>query len=132
MKSGVVLLAVTMSVVAGAQVSAHHSFTATYFEKQTITIEGKLVQILLRNPHSFVHVEATDKDGRVQRWAVEWAASGQLAGQGVTVKTLRVGDVVQVTGNPGRNPDDHRMRMVTLVRPSDGFGWGKNPGEVVR
>ncbi len=29
------------------------------------------------------------------------------------------------------SPLDHRVRMVTLHRPKDGFGWGKKPGEVV-
>ena len=36
-----------------------------------------------------------------------------------------------ITGAPGRNPQDHRVRMVTLHRPKDGFGWGKKPGEIV-
>jgi hypothetical protein len=37
---------------------------------------------------------------------------------------LKPGDVVVITGNPGRNPVDHRIRMRSLRRPSDGFGWG--------
>jgi hypothetical protein len=36
-----------------------------------------------------------------------------------------------ISGNPGRNPSDHRVRMLSLRRPSDGFGWGMRPGEVV-
>ena len=39
------------------------------------------------------------------------------------------GDVVVITGNPGRTPEDHRVRMVTIKRPSDGFGWGGRPGQ---
>jgi hypothetical protein len=110
---------------------AHHSFAATYHEDQTVKIEGKLVQFLFRNPHSFVHVEAPDENGEMQRWAVEWGGVGQLAGQGITRETLKAGDVVAITGNPGRNPADHRLRMVTLKRPSDGFTWGQQPGQVV-
>ena len=30
-----------------------------------------------------------------------------------------------------RNPEDHRMRLVTLSRPSDGLTWGTRQGEVV-
>ena len=37
---------------------------------------------------------------------------------------LKAGDHVVITGNPGRNPIDHRVRMRSLLRPSDGFGWG--------
>jgi len=108
----------------GVPAFAHHSFAATYFDNQKQTIEGDLVQFLYRNPHSFVHVEVKDANGNLTRWAVEWAAGGQLAQGGITRDTLRPGDHVIITGNPGRNPDDHRMRMINLVRPSDGFKWG--------
>jgi hypothetical protein len=96
---------------------------------RTTVIEGKLMQFMFRNPHSFVHVEAPDENGTMQRWAVEWGGAGQLSGQGVTNQTLRVGDVVSITGNPGRDPADHRLRMQYLRRPADGFEWGRNPGE---
>jgi uncharacterized protein DUF6152 len=126
------LVALTVTLAAAAlPVRAHHSFAATYDESKTAKIEGTLVQFLFRNPHSFVHVMAPDENGQMQRWAVEWGGVGQLAGQGVTRETLKTGDVVVITGNLGRNPADHRIRMVTLRRPSDGFGWGGRPGETV-
>jgi hypothetical protein len=126
-----VVLAATTVMTAGMTVRAHHSFAATYDESKTAKIEGKLVQFLFRNPHSFVHVMAPDENGQEQRWAIEWGGAGQLAGQGVTRETLKPGDVVVITGNPGRNAADHRIRMVTLRRPSDGFGWGTQPGQTV-
>ena len=103
---------------------AHHSFAATYFEDKKMTVEGNLVQFLFRNPHSFVQVEAPDDSGKMVRWAIEWAGGGQLGQQGVTRETLKPGDHVIVVGNPGRNPEDHRLRMVNITRPSDGFKWG--------
>ena len=104
---------------------AHHSFAATYFEDKTDKIQGKLVQFLYRNPHSFVHVEVKDpKTGEMTRWAVEWGAGGQLGRQGVTRDTLKPGDEVIINGNPGRNPEDHRLRMVNITRTSDNWKWG--------
>jgi hypothetical protein len=111
-------------VVSSGRAYAHHSFAATYFEDKTQKIEGNLVQFLYRNPHSFVHVEAPDDKGMMQRWAVEWGAGGQLGRQGVTRETLKPGDHVIIVGNPGRNPEDHRLRMVNITRPSDGWKWG--------
>lgn len=122
------LTPIALIVAAGTAV-AHHSFTATYFEDRTIEIEGKLLQFMFRNPHSFVHVEAPDDQGQMQRWAVEWGGAGQLAGQGVTNQTLRPGDIVTITGNPGRDAKDFRVRMRYLRRNSDGFDWGRRPGE---
>jgi hypothetical protein len=104
---------------------AHHSFTATYDENKVIEIKGTLVQFMFRNPHAWVHVMAPDENGEMQRWGVEWGGAGALTGQGVTRETLKPGDEVVITGNPGRNEIDHRLRMRSLLRPSDGFGWGQ-------
>lgn len=119
-------LAFTVAAIAmwGLTAHAHHSFTATYDERETIQIEGTLVQFMFRNPHAWVHVMAPDENGEMHRWGVEWGGAGQLSGQGVTRDSLRPGDRVIITGNPGRNPADHRVRMRSLLRPSDGFGWG--------
>src|SRR5262245_50926756 len=123
------VLLVAVVVACAAQLYAHHSFTATYFEDKKVKIEGKLITFQFRNPHSFVTVEAPDENGVVQRWGVEWGGAGQLGGQGITRESFRSGDNVVITGNPGRNAADHRIRMVTIRRTSDGFGWGERPGQ---
>lgn len=110
---------------------AHHSFVATYYDDQESRIEGRIIQFLFRNPHSFVHVEAPDETGVMRRWVVEWRAATGLNSQGVGGNTLKVGDEVVITGNTARDPADYRLRMLSLTRKSDGFNWGLDPGEVV-
>ena len=127
----VAIVIVAAAGMAGPRVLAHHSFSATYLEDQSVTVEGELVQFLFRNPHSFVHLMVTEKDGSKVRYTVEWGGAGQLGGTGVSRETLKPGDFVVITGSPGRNPAEHRVRMVSLRRPKDGFGWGQRPGEVV-
>ena len=107
---------------------AHHSFSATYDTSKTVNIEGKVVQFLLRNPHSFLHVAIT-KDGQEQVWNVEWAAAGQLGG--TIASSIKPGDPVKITGNPARDPADLRLRMVNVRRTSDGASWGFGAGQVV-
>jgi Family of unknown function (DUF6152) len=123
MKCNLCLLLLAGAVVSAVPLLAHHSFAATYFDDKSQTIEGNLVQFVFRNPHSFVHVEAPDDKGQMVRWAVEWGSGQQLSGQGVAGDTLRYGDHVVVTGSPGRNPEDHRMRMHSIERPKDGWKW---------
>jgi len=118
MKSKLLVLAFAAASFLGVRAYAHHSFAATYFEDKKVTVEGDLVKFLYRNPHSFVHVEVKEPNGEVTRWAVEWGAGGQLGRQGVTRETLKPGDHVIVVGNPGRNPEDHRLRMVNITRPA--------------
>ena len=119
------------AVLAVSEVRAHHSFAATYFEDKTTQVEGKLVQFQFRNPHSFIHLEVKDEKGEVQRWSIEWGGAAQLGNRGITNETLKYGDVITITGNPGRVAEDHRIRMLSLRRKSDNWGWGQAPGEVV-
>jgi hypothetical protein len=120
---------VVAAFVFGTTAYAHHSVAATYVGDKTITVEGTLVQFMFRNPHSFVTIEGKDENGKMQRWGVEWGGAGQLGGQGVKRDTLKAGDHVIISGNPGRDPSEHRIRMLSVKRPSDGFGWGGRPSE---
>ncbi|HEY4340635.1 MAG TPA: DUF6152 family protein [Steroidobacteraceae bacterium] len=107
----------------GAPVQAHHSFAATYFVDQEISIDGTLTQFMFRNPHSFVKVMVKDKKGQEQVWSVEWGGGAQLTQEHVTRDTLKTGDHVIVSGNPGRDPNEHRIRLHKIVRTSDGWTW---------
>ena len=117
-----------VALLACVNAYAHHSFAATYVENGSVTIEGDLVTFELRNPHSFVNVMVKDASGAMVRYLVEWGSPSQLQGK-ITRDTLRAGDHVIITGNPGRNPEEHRIRMTGLKRPSDGLSWGTRPGE---
>ena len=127
----VMLLLGGFLIAAGSVASAHHSYGATYEVRKEIKLEGKLVQFVYRNPHSFVHVQAPDESGAMQRWAVEWSGTSQLANTGVTRESLKVGDQIVVLARPSRVAGEYRALMVRLTRPSDGFTWGSRGGEVV-
>ena len=122
--AGVVLLS-------GAHAYAHHSQVAVYRTSDEQKIEGTLAQVLIRSPHSWVHVEAKDEKGQVQRYAIEWGGATQLRNAGVDGKTLKVGERVRVTGRPGRNAADLRMLMVYIETVDGRWTWGNKPGEVV-
>ena len=118
-------------VVSGVGIQAHHSFAGTYDLKRQVKVEGTLIRVQFRNPHSFVTVKAPDATGTLQDWSVEWSGLPQLAGDGVSSKTIMVGDPVIITGNPSRTVGEHRLRMVMFQRTSDGFTWGGRASEVV-
>jgi hypothetical protein len=127
------LIAVSIVVlVLAATAYAHHSFPATYQINKLITIEGKVAQLLFRNPHSFLQVDAPDANGEMKRWSLEWGGAGQLTSQGVVKDTLKSGDVIIVTANPARSTaDSTRALLKTIKRPSDGWAWGNAAGQVV-
>ena len=124
MKSRLVLLGVAILLTfGGSQAFAHHAATATYLHGKSVTIEGTLKEFAWRNPHSFLKVEVTDDKGETQLWMIEGAAPNVLSQGGMSSNSLRPGDHVVVSGQPGRVAEDHRMLLEKIERPSDGFKW---------
>jgi hypothetical protein len=126
MKRSPIVLLLVGALLCGGRVYAHHSFAATYLENQQVSVEGELVQFVYRNPHALLQITALDANRQMQRWTVEWEGRGQLDHDGVTGMTLKVGDRVIITGNPGKNAADHWLRALRIVRPRDGWKWAVN------
>jgi hypothetical protein len=72
------LLVVGALVLLAAPVAAHHTFSAYYIEKDTIEIEGEVIEFQYRNPHAWIHVQGRDLFGREARYAAEWVSTAQL------------------------------------------------------
>jgi hypothetical protein len=112
------------ALVVSLAAQAHHSFPSTYFVDQEVTVKGKVTQFMFRNPHSAIQFLAPDKDGKMVRWTAEWAAAAALERDGKASRDiLHPGDEVIITGAPGRNPEDHKVRLYVIERPSDGWRW---------
>jgi hypothetical protein len=122
---------VAVAVLPTLPVQAHHSFGGTYNVDQKITITGKIVQLTLRAPHSFVYIEVQDASGTPQRWTIEGASAQQFAQQGFDRDAFKVGDPVEIIGNPSRSPNATRARLIRITRTTDGKSWGGGAGEVV-
>src|SRR6185295_20103715 len=102
MECRIVLLVIAGMAVSAFTASAHHSLDATYDMKTEVRMEGKLLQVLLRNPHSFLQLEARDAAGTMRVWALEFPGAKTLAKAGITVDTLKKGDALVLTLNPSR------------------------------
>jgi DNA/RNA endonuclease YhcR with UshA esterase domain len=101
----------------------HHSFAASYLEDQVVSIEGEVVELEYRNPHSWVQIQARDNFGQMQKVSAEWASPVRLNQQGIGKDALKPGDRVIITGSPSRNPADYSMHLKKIVRPADGWQW---------
>lgn len=73
------LIAAT-AFIAAVPAYAHHSFAATYDEGKSITVDGKVVEFLYRNPHCLFSVEATDDRGKRPSGKRNGSAPGGWAG----------------------------------------------------
>ena len=119
MKSRLFVLMIVGILMSGVAAYAHHSFAGSYVENKVVTLEGRVVEFNIRNPHSFISFEVKDKDGKVVRWGGEWGGVTQLTESGVTKFTLKVGDKIIVDGAPSRDTEEHKV-LVRAVKKSDG------------
>jgi len=72
-------------------------------------------------------VAAADERSGSQRYSAEWSNPNRLSRDGITKETLKPGDVVIVTGAPGRNAGENRIHLKRIERPADGWKWGMRP-----
>jgi hypothetical protein len=114
---GFVIIAAAM-LLSGGGAFAHHSFAGTYIEHQVVKIEGDVVEFNIRNPHSFILIEVTEKDGKKVRWGGEWGGVTQLSQGGVTRFTLEVGDHLIIEGAPPRDSLDKKVLVRKVWRPA--------------
>jgi len=86
-------------VVAGRVTLAHHS--ATMFEQtKTITVEGVVKEFQYSNPHSWLLVDVTGKDGKVTTWGFEAEGPSTLQRAGIRPSEFPVGTKLTITGRP--------------------------------
>lgn len=90
-------------VVAGATLSAHHSFAPHFDSSKPVNISGTITEYERSNPHSYLHIAAVDENGRTREYVCESHGVTQLSRNGITPAMLKVGAKVRVTGSQSRH-----------------------------
>ena len=121
-------LLVSGCVAFGPPLLAHHTFATFYVEADTIEVEGDIVEFQYKNPHAWLYIIGQEPFGKPKTYAAEWTSTSQLDRAGITKDTLRVGDTVRIWASPSHDPNDNRIRLKRIERPSDGWRWGQNRG----
>jgi len=104
MRGRVLSLTLLALVVSIRLAGAHHSFSAVYDGKRSVTITGVVTQFRFVNPHALMTLEVTDQDGKVVAWVVEFAGRLNLSEIGWSAESIRSGEKLTVTGNPTHEP----------------------------
>lgn len=109
----------------GGPAYAHHSWSSEYVENETVSIEGELMEVQLRNPHSIMTILVKDDRGRVQTHTAEWIGTGRLERDGISRDKFKTGDYLILSGSPGRRAEDRKLHLKGIHRPADGWRWGR-------
>lgn len=79
--------------------NAHHS-RAMFEIDETIELEGTITNVLWRNPHVFLVIDAVNAEGGTDRWTLESHSVSGLLGNGWQQDSLQAGDHVRIVANP--------------------------------
>ena len=119
-------------VAAGVMpVSAHHSHAMFDGSVETV-ITGTLVRVRFANPHVYLQVETTHRDGVAlespEVWAIEMSTTQNMSRRGLTVDLFRAGTPISVKVNPlfsgGPSGNYTNVVMMDGVRNSSpGSDW---------
>ena len=86
-----------------APVSAHHSH-AMFDGSVETEITGTLTNVRFANPHVYLRIEATQRDGKPltppQTWAIEMSTTANMTQRNITPDILKVGKPISVKVNP--------------------------------
>jgi DNA/RNA endonuclease YhcR with UshA esterase domain len=121
MKRTVLGVLVTLAVVVPAW--AHHSFSAAYDLSQPVTVHGTITQVLLRNPHSWFHIDVKDANGKVEEWSFEAGTPSGMIRNGYKPGIIKAGAEVTIKGFRARDASQKRG-MLRELTTADGQTFG--------
>jgi len=124
------ICAAIVLLTAGA-VSAHHSFAAEYDSTKPVNVTGAVTKIEWNNPHVYFYIDVRDeKTAKVTNWAFEMGAPAVIARNGWTRTTMKIGDLVIVTGSQAKSGKPHgNARTVTMASTGKRLGAGSSEGQ---
>jgi hypothetical protein len=101
---------------------AHHS-PIVFDRTKQVTLTGVVTEFRWGNPHSWIHIDVADADGKTANWSIEMNPAGHLARDGWRSTTHKQGDRVSVVVFPLRN-DEKGGQYISIKLP-DGKTMGQ-------
>ncbi len=93
------LLVIIPTLIFGSIAHAHHSFSATFTDQRTSTVDGVVTRFSFRNPHVLIYMDVTNEDGTVTEWVAEGSAATGMRRQGWSADTIQPGQMVRISGD---------------------------------
>ena len=119
-------------LAAAAPSEAHHSFAAEYDSGKPVTVTGVVTRIEWTNPHAYIYVDVTDKDGKVTNWGFEMGPPHMLQRAGWKKNSLSIGEQVVVDGWIARNRTQYaNARKVTRLATGEVLGAASSGGQTL-
>jgi hypothetical protein len=131
MRTKIVFASAALGLAAiAAPVWAHHSFAAEFDISKPVKLQGTVTQMEWINPHSWIHIDVKEQDGKVVNWMVEGGSPNILLRRGFTKKSLEAGTFIIVDGYAAKSGDNRANGAnITFQDGKRLFLGGSNPNE---
>src|SRR5688572_1067600 len=123
--AGIALSALALCLTAGSA-QAHHSFAAEFDADARGELTGVITEVRFSNPHVRYKADVTTASGAVESWELQTASVTAIADQNWRKDTVKVGDMVKVEGQLGRNGS--KKLFIRGVELADGTKIGQAAG----
>jgi len=95
------VLAIALLALSSLVVEAHHG--VSQFDEKEVTFTGVVKEFQYTNPHSWLVVDVTNKDGSVTTWGFEAEGPGVMMRNGIRKSDFTPGTKLTITAHPLRN-----------------------------
>jgi len=96
------LIAITALAASAHEAAAHHSFAPFNLEAEK-TISGTIKKFDWTNPHTWIWIDVTGDNGKVETWGIEGMSPNYLGRRGWSKNSLKPGDKVSIVIRPMRD-----------------------------
>jgi hypothetical protein len=110
-----IVIAAAACIGFSCELSAHHSTAAEFDAQKPITFTGTVKSVQWMNPHIYIHIETKGADGNAVVYRVEGGPPNALYRQGWRMDTLKIGEVVTVSGLRAKNDTSMHVGQATIT-----------------
>lgn len=98
MRSYLTVLFAVLGIAIAVPAPAHHAFAAEFDAKKPIKLRGTVAKMEWINPHTWIHIDVKQPNGKVERWMIEGGPPNALYRRGFTRDSLPLGIEIVVEG----------------------------------
>ena len=116
MRKRLVAIVLCVGISVTVPLLSHHAFSSEFDANKPVKLKGTVSRIEWINPHTWIHVDVKETDGKSTKWMVEGGSPNALIRRGVTSQLLKVGMEVMVDGYQAKDGSSRANgRDITLA-----------------